>query len=369
MKLKKLSYNNFRNLRDAEIEFAPDITVLKGKNAQGKTNVLEGIHVLALTKSFRTAKTLDLIGWNCDFLRVRGIVGKNERNFSDVSRDDDERDNFLEVFYERQPQKRSRFSQNKIPMKAKDYVGQFTAVTFVPDDVLVLTGSPSFRRRYLDVLISQIDREYLYFLTDYGRTIRERNALLARINSGNAEPDELLFWDQKLVEFGIPIMKKRKQAVEYFSAKLPSFLQKIAADTIAVTMKYLPSIPAHISFADYLGGCRESDILYKNTRKGPHRDDFEILSESRNLGYFGSRGEVRSALLALKMCELDFMKEKSGFKPILLLDDVFSELDSLRQNALLELIYNHQTVITTTDRFREKTSLIYDVDRGLLTRV
>lgn len=359
MKLEKLKITNFRNLEDAVIEFSPKTTILVGKNAQGKTNILEAIHLLALSKSFRSSKTLDLIKWESNFLRVSGNFNADES---------DEEIESMDVFFERQPNKRSRLSINKSEFKAKDYVGRFTAVTFIPDDVLLLTGSPSYRRKYLDILISQISREYLYALSDYGKTIKERNALLGMIAMGKSQKNELKFWNERLVKYGELIIKKRKEILKKIGNKLTKIIKNISNVEIDIKIKYKPSINDEDRFEEIIYAEENGDILYKTTRKGPHRDDFEIMAEGRNLGEYGSRGEIRSALLALKICELEIIQEINGKKPILLLDDVFSELDSFRQKALLEVINSYQSIITTTDQFKEKVDFYYQIETGRVVR-
>lgn len=362
MLLTKLRYANFRNLVDGDIDFSPAITVLKGRNAQGKTNILEAIYLLALTKSFRGRTTLEAIKWGANYFRLEGLLSFAYSPAADSSQPRKTR--LMEVYYEREPLKRSRFAVDKLSLKARDYVGGFRVVTFVPDDVEVLSGSPGHRRRYLDILLAQADRDYLCAWSDYRQTLKSRNSLLVRIASGKADRDELAFWDQKLVEFGRPLMTKRRAALDWFAARFPLFLETIAGQTGAVKIKYLPSLPPDRDGLEYLAGHQEGDIVQRATRKGPHRDNFMILAEGRDLGECGSRGEIRSALLALKMCELQFMEEIGGQKPLLLLDDVFSELDTIRQKALLRMIAPYQTVISSTDQFLGAAESVYNIDKG-----
>lgn len=366
MLLTKLRYANFRNLIDAEIEFSPAITVLKGRNAQGKTNILEAICLLALTKSFRGRQTLEAVRWGENYFRLEGLIDSTPLAIQDGQPHNPKTIRLMEVYYEREPLKRSRFAIDKLPLKAQDYVGEFRIVTFVPDDVEVLSGNPGQRRRYLDILLAQVDRDYLYAWSDYRQTLKSRNSLLARIANGKATRDELDFWDGKLVEFGRPLMAKRQATLDWFATRFPLFLEMIAGQSSAVKIKYQPSLPSDRDWREYLAGDQEGDIWQKATRKGPHRDNFSVLVAGRDLGQCGSRGEIRSALLAMKMCELQFMEEKGGQKPLLLLDDVFSELDTIRQKALLNMISPYQTLITSTDQFLGAAKDVLNIDKGTI---
>ncbi|MBU2524091.1 DNA replication/repair protein RecF [Patescibacteria group bacterium] len=381
MKLKKIKFTNFRNLNDIEIELSDGITVLKGKNAQGKTNFLESIYVLALTKSFRAQRSLDLIKWDQTYFKISGETV-----------DDKDETHLTEAYFELTPQKRTQFKYNHNTLPARDYIGNLKTVTFIPDDLKIITGSPRHRRRYLDILLSQIDRGYLYVLSDYQKILKERNALLAQINMEKSNKDELGFWNDKLVDLGCKLMARRQMAIDFFNNSVEKLAKTITNDDISLKIKYLPSIRHNQggsgdagngsnaagadnkamkqSFEEHLMAGIDGDILRKNTRKGPHRDDFEVLQNKRQLAIYGSRGEIRTALLTLKLCELDLFKQECDAMPVLLLDDVFSELDMARQKALFDMLEKYQVIITTTDQPLEniKNATIYNVDEGILTQ-
>lgn len=337
--LKKIKLENFRNHRNFETELE-DITAFIGPNGIGKSNVLEGICLLSFCRSFREEDKKNLVHFDSEFARVRG---------------DD-----LEIFIQKNPYI-FQAKANGVVKKQADFVGTLKSVVFSPESLLLLTDGPKSRRRFLDIMISQKSREYLRSLMNYEKIKKERNALLTNICEGRAREDQLSFWDDQIVIEGIAISQKRQEAASFINKELTEFYQLVSGKSEVLKMEYVSNIGE--DFATELKANRRRDIAVGRTMIGPHKDDLIFYLEDRNVENFASRGEARSVILSLKMAEIKYLSEE-GKKPILLLDDVFSEFDENRRNHLVKLVQNYQTVITTTDKehlsleFLEKAKVI-----------
>jgi len=334
MKIQKLKLEHFRNYTNFELDFEKNILLIKGKNAQGKTNLIEAIFGLSIGKSFRLKDLSEGIEWKQDFLRIKGIL-------------DDETE--LELFYSTHPRKQKVSKINGINLKLNDFVGHFLSVLFTPEDINLISATPGLRRRFLDILLSQISHNYLVNSLNYQKILKQRNKLLKAIFEKKSQTDELDFWDLKLAEHGKQIIQERHNFFNSIQTFLEDQYSKISGKTENLTLNYLTKIQDTENYFDKLVLHRKKDILMTETSLGPHRDDFEFILNEKPITTFGSRGEYRSCILALKLSEVHFIEFQTGRKPVLLLDDVFSELDSERQQYLLETIQNQQTVITTTD--------------------
>jgi DNA replication and repair protein RecF len=338
MRITKLKLENWRNHDSFEFEFN-GITILVGKNATGKTNFLEAIYYLACGKSFR-AKDENLIGWDKNFVRVLGNVEKSET----------EED--LLVVLERH-NRITKTVKIKGQKKASSHLlGHLNCVLFTPEEIDLIYTLPEARRRYLNLVISQTNRSYAYNLIHYKRAMEQRNSLLRRINDGLARKEELEVWDGKLAEYGAEIIDEREKFINKINETINQHYGELSGMNQKLEISYLPSVEKGTGWAGFLTKLtnnRERDIAAKITTSGPHRDDFEFLLNDKNVNEFASRGEFRTAILALKLAEIDYLTEKSGEKPVLLLDDVFSELDESRRDYLSQIFKDQQTVVTTTD--------------------
>jgi DNA replication and repair protein RecF len=346
MKLTKLQLENFRNYQNFTHDFAKNknLILIHGPNGQGKTNFLEAIYLLSLGKSFRTTHQDNLVLWDFDYYRIKGEVEA-----------DDESQTF-EVFYASHPQKQKSFKINDVKKKNSEYIGNFLTVLFQPEDLNILYLSPSLRRKYMDILLSQVDKVYLESLMKYGRVLKQRNVLLQEIreksfkkmNVGNLHED-LSAWDQELMEFGYTISKKRRELVEFLEKKLEKIYQSISGKKEKLKVHYQSKITDQENYHNLIEQSRQRDILQGKTNLGPHRDDLIFFIDDKEITQSASRGEVRTLLLAIKLAEIAIIKEKTKQTPLLLLDDVFSELDSSRRLKLLKSIKDCQTIITTTN--------------------
>lgn len=324
MEIRKLELTNFRNIPKLELELSPGLNLLVGPNAQGKTNLLEALHYLSTTRSFRGSRDSDLIHFSQDFARLAGG----------------------EVEVVLQPGIKTLKLRGK-DARAAEVLGELRTVLFSPEDMALLSGSPQNRRNYLDELISRIDRKYLLTLISYHRTLKQRNKLLWQIRERNTGLDELSSWNELLVRDGLGILSRRIEVV----GRLQAELDKISPGLFngkTIKLSYSAKVTDQATFTASLADCREEEIKTATSLLGPHRDDFNVTLDGRNLGRFGSRGEQRAAILALKLAEVNLNEAETGERPILLLDDVLSELDAEHQARLLDEVGKQQTVLSAT---------------------
>ncbi|TSC79378.1 MAG: DNA replication and repair protein RecF [Candidatus Peregrinibacteria bacterium Gr01-1014_25] len=344
MRLSHLVLENFRNHRALALEIgdAP-VHLFIGPNGAGKTNLLEAIALLSLTKSCRGAEDDDLVMWEQPYLRVRGTA---------VADDGGER--CVEVVAERTPRRRKATLLADARVPAGNVVGVLPSVAFLPEDLALFRGPPMGRRRFLDQLLCQVDAEYLRSVVVYQRLLRQRGALLKRIAAGDARAEELAVWDQPLAQAGAAIVAARSALLGTFSLTLANELRQLglpwrdarmveerqtqAGDAAGIERELLALLVHH----------RPRDIAHGATSAGPHRDDWNVHVDGRHLATFASRGQERLVLLALLALEVAYLELKRGERPIVLLDDVFSELDERHQQHVLSALGNHQTFLTAT---------------------
>ena len=344
--IKNLVLTNFRNHKSYSIDFA-DITIFIGKNGIGKTNILEAVWMLADGRSWRTKSDLEVILWNEDFAKISA---------------DDKMELVLQKNSEMKPPPKT-LKINGVKHRLIDLFGKMPAILFSPEEIQMISGAPNLRRRFLDICLAQVDRKFALALLDYTRVLKGRNKLLSLIKHGKGKPDELDFWDEKLAIIGTYIIKKRKVLIKFFNQNLSQTYQEISGKSEELKLTYKGTVEED-RFLEYLIASRENEINQELTTHGPHRDDFIINLNSKSLAETGSRGEFRSAVLSLKILELKYLQEQIDEKPILLLDDIFSELDSERRVHLAKIVSNQQTIITTTDldhidkKLRDKAKIV-----------
>ena len=327
MILQSLSLSNFRNFKKLNLEFDPKVTILVGPNACGKTNILEAIYFLSLGKTFRPGSDFEVVNFEYDTAYIEAkIKAGQEEQILEVG---------IQKAFDLSPS-RKKFSVNKIGKLRSNFIGNLKVILFSPIDLEMVDNSPSVRRAHLDDFLSQTDRVYHRILSSYEKTVASRNRILKRIFEGKAKEDELEFWDRVQVRLADEITKKRAEFFEFLKnskGKLDDFSWVWKSSKVDLSK---------------LKKERKRDIICQATISGPHRDDFRFYLSDRDLSFFGSRGQQRMSVLNLKLLELKYLEEKTGQKPVLLLDDIFSELDEEHRRAILPLPPG-QAVITTTE--------------------
>ncbi|HEX7056511.1 MAG TPA: DNA replication/repair protein RecF [Bacilli bacterium] len=342
MRLKQLRLSNYRNYRQVELETNHQVNIFVGPNAQGKTNLLEAILVLSLTKSHRTHKDKELIRWEAP---EAFIFGEVQKKYGDASLS-------LQIGQQGKKAKINGLEQRKL----SDFIGTMNVVMFAPEDLEIVKGSPGVRRRFLDMEIGQVSPAYLHDLLQYQKVLQQRNHLLKTGATPNREMLEI--WNGQLSSFGVKIMRKRKNFIEKLQTIAMRIHQSITNEQEQIRIEYNPSLPLE-DFTDEtvlferfmvkLSQVNEQELRRGMTLFGPHRDDLQFFINDKDALPFGSQGQQRTAALSLKLAEIELIYEEVGEYPILLLDDVLSELDNLRQTQLIRTFGEKvQTFITTT---------------------
>ncbi len=332
-----MKIKGFRNLKGIDLNFDDDVPIhaFVGANGQGKTNILEAIYLCSLSKSFRTRVNSDLVGF--------------EEDFSSVKIDTDEEK--LEVIITAKPAQKV-LKVNGVKKSALDFIGNLKSVFFSPDDLAYMSYAPKLRRRYLDVVLSQLNQGYLVKLMEYNEACKQRNSLLKAIAEQRSDMDELDFWDEKLAQLGAFITGERGKLINELQELVSKHYKEISKSDLEVTIVYESEVRGvgTKELRDLYKDGRRRDMMTCQTKLGPHRDDLKFLLGGRDMAFFASRGEWRSLVLALKFAEIDLIKDRTGDNPVLLLDDVFSELDAERQKYLFDATGKSQTFITTTHK-------------------
>jgi DNA replication and repair protein RecF len=379
MYLRHLSLTNFRTYARLEIDLPPQAILLYGDNAQGKTSLLESVYVLATARSPHTASDRQMIHW----LAGEETKSPYARLVADVIRSD--RTQHIEMVLMLEPANtedgwrfRKQIKLNGAIARASDLIGQLAVVMFLPDDVEIVSGAPGQRRRYLDNTLAQVDAEYAHALDLYTDVLSQRNALLKQLSENGGDPDQLIYWDEQLATSGTLITLHRQTAIAELESMANELHRDLTRERHILRLRYQPAFnpdqptssnyqkklglelatqspeatfeQARASFLKQLQAKRSEEIARGTTLVGPHRDDLRFIADEIDLGTFGSRGQQRTAVLALKLAEVHWMKNKIGDWPILLLDEVMAELDTVRRGFLLNQINGaHQSILTSTD--------------------
>lgn len=359
MIIKSLKLKNFRNYPYMQLDFDSATNIFYGDNAQGKTNILEAAYLSGTTKSHRGTKDKDMIRFGNDEAHIETIVEKNGVDFQ------------IDMHLKKNHAK--GIAINKIPIrKASELFGIINFVFFSPEDLNIIKNGPSERRRFIDMELSQIDKLYLSYLGSYNKILNQRNHLLKDLYMNPQLEDTLPIWDEQLVKYGSFIIQRRKEFMQELNRKVSVIHRNLTGGTENLILKYEPNTTEQ-DFERSLLKNRERDIRLKNTNVGPHRDDICFTVEDIDIRKFGSQGQQRTAALSLKLSEIELVKETIHDTPVLLLDDVLSELDFNRQNYLLDSIHDIQTMITCTglDEFvnhRFEVNKVFHVEHGTVNK-
>lgn len=345
MNLSYLKLQNFRNYKAHEFRFSSNTSLIIGDNAIGKTNVLEAIYLLATGKSFRAELEREMIMFGENIGRVTGVVSGDDKYSLEIILTNGD----LEF-----EGKRKKFTINGVAKRQMDFVGTLRCVLFRPEDIEIVTDSPSKRRKYLDLVLSQVDREYRRSILFYEKGLRARNKILERIREEGISRSQLFYWDKLLIKHGEVITSKRTEFIEFVNSTPDLFADlNIIYDQSAINEERLKKYEVE-------------EVQAATTLVGPHRDDFKIVarekSGERDVSVYGSRGEQRLAIYWMKLGEMEFVTTKTGERPLLLLDDIFSELDHKHRQHILEIIPKQQTIMTTTDLHLVEKSYVERVE-------
>ena len=351
MWIKKIKIKNFRNYKEEKINLEKNINIFYGENAQGKTNIIESIFLCSLGKSFRAKKDIEMIKLN------------EKNSIVEIEYQKKDRDGKIKI--ELGNKKNIYINEIKIN-KLSELLGKINIVIFTPDDINILKGGPQNRRRFLDIMISQLRPNYMHTLSLYLKTIEQRNKYLRQIKEENKDENLLDIWDEKLCDYAIKIYEYRNEFINKIIDKIKNIHYNITNKKEDINLEYITECKNKNEFLNLLKQRRKLDIIKGFTTKGIHRDDFVIYINNKEINIYGSQGQNRTAMLSLKLAELEVINDEIGEYPILLLDDFMSELDKNRRKNFLKNIKDTQVIITGTEKLdiENLNYLEYNVSNG-----
>lgn len=355
MIIKSLELADFRNYDSLHIDFSKGTNILYGDNAQGKTNILEAIYLSATTKSHKGSKDKDIVNFNKEEAHIRTYLEKDNMDIR------------VDMHLRKNKTKGIAIDGQKIK-KAAELLGLLNVVFFSPEDLSIIKNGPAERRRFVDMELCQLDPFYLYNLNHYNKIVNQRNKLLKDMYFNPSLKETLNIWDSQLVSFGSKIIERRQLFVEQLNDIIYDIHKKLSGQREELKVKYEPDVMIE-DYEKNLAIYQDRDVKLKQTTVGPHRDDFCFMVKNVDIRKFGSQGQQRTAALSLKLSEIELVKKIANENPVLLLDDVLSELDSHRQNYLLSTIGEIQTIITCTglDEFvnnRFEIDKVFQIENG-----
>lgn len=370
MRIKKLKVENFRNLENLDIEFSEGVNIIYGNNAQGKTNIIESIYIFSFGKSFRANKDIELLKFDKEYFLSNIKIMKKDRELE------------MDFGFDKISNKKMIKVNGVIQKKISDIIGKLNVVVFKPEDIKIVTDSPSIRRKYIDYLISSISKSYLENITKYKKVMEERNNLLKEIKlrlKGSKNLDEtdsnfLDVYDKLLSKLNCEIYNERKRVIEKLNNYIYDIHLKLTENYInneKLHIKYVSNVAEDIEkMYNNLSKSRLNDINKGYTSLGIHRDDYIISINSLDVSIYGSQGQKKSSIISLKLSELKVIEEVIGENPVLLLDDYMSELDERRRLKFLDIIEDIQIIITTTHKISidGKENTYFYVDNGKIER-
>ncbi len=364
MLLKQAVFKNYRNIEEETIEFSPGVNIIYGDNAQGKTNILEGIYYFSCMKSFRGTRDRDLI-------RDGALEAKIKISFSD-----EERDHENEIKFTRGKMKEMR--RNGVRQKKMaDMLGNFKCVIFAPEHLNLVKEGPSEKRRFMDAALSQLKPGYFSALMNYLKVVEQKNILLKDMQRKPILYETLPLWNEKLSEYAVPIFKMRQEFLESIEKKAVKVHAEISGGNEEISLRYLPAVlekrkcPEKQEFLEMLKRNEQKEITLGFSLFGPHRDDFEVFINKKDVKTFASQGQQRSAVLSLKTAECELFKDLYHSYPLLLLDDILSELDEKRQEYITENIEKYQVLLTNCEKEKfekDKGKNLFFMKSGKLLR-
>lgn len=360
MYVESLALKNFRNYKSLDINFSDGINILYGENAQGKTNILEALFIAATTKSHKNSKDKDIIEFGSEEAHIRVNLKKREVGHR------------IDMHLRKNGSKGAAIDGISIK-RSTELFGMINIIFFSPEDLSVVKNGPGERRRFMDMEICQLSRLYYSNLLNYNKVLDQRNSVLRQIYFNPSLKETLDIWDDQLVQYGSSVIRERRNFLNMLNDIIKDIHSNLTSDKEKIEIVYEPNI-SEDAFLDCLKQKREADIKNSSTLTGPQRDDFGIIINGKDVRVFGSQGQQRTAALSLKLAEIELVKKIINDSPVLLLDDVMSELDSKRRDSLLNSLNGIQTIITCTgydDFIKERISIdkIYNVENGVVREV
>lgn len=359
MYLKEITIDNFRNLKRQKVSFSSGLNVIYGDNAQGKSNIIECIRLLSIGKSFKNSKNFDMLNFKNNYFYIKGKFILNDE------------DKTIEIIYKKNQNRIVKINSNKIKSMS-ELVGNVLTTIFSPEDLNIIKSNPSIRRKYIDAFISMIKKSYLYYLLQYNKLLRNRNKVIKDIKFDNEKADLLDIFDEELSHYGSKIIVYRIQYLRELDIAVKKIAKEISGEN--VKLRYISNIidnskdisEIQNKFYNKLKNNHENDIKYGDTKYGTQRDDIKIMIDDYDSRIYASQGQQRTLALCLKLAEQDIIEKETKNKPILLLDDVMSELDINRRKYILKNIVGTQSFITHTNRNNINGDKFFHVIDGVI---
>ena len=360
MYIQMLRLADYRNYANLELEFSQGTNILYGDNAQGKTNILEALLVAATTKSHRGVYDRDLIRFGQDEGHIRCVLIKKGLDWQ------------IDLHLRKSRSKGIAINGQRI-RKASELIGLLHVVLFSPEDLSIVKSGPALRRRFLDMELCQLDPSYLHDLNQYNKIVEQRNRLLRQIPDNPSLEETISIWNEQLLNFGCNVIRRRQEFIRDLNEVIGKIHLRLSGEKEHLQLIYEPNVTED-RFADELERIRIREKYIGSTAIGPHKDDFSFCCDEIDIRRYGSQGQQRTCALSLKLSELELVKRMTGEEPVLMMDDVLSELDTSRQNYLLESLGGIQTFITCTGldefvRHRFTIDRLYRVEAGNVTQM
>lgn len=360
MYIQSLRLNNYRSYESLDLTFSEGTNILYGDNAQGKTNILEALYLIATTHSHRGSYDRDLIRFGQSEAHVRSIIIKSGIDYK------------VDMHLRAGHSKSIAVNEQRLK-RASQLMGLLHIVFFSPEDLTIVKDGPAYRRNFMNAELCQLDGNYLYDLTQYNKILDQRNKLLKEIYDNPGLADTLPVWDEQLLDYGTRIINRRRRFIDNLAPRIEEIHRHLSGGKERLVIAYEPNTTAEDYERD-LDAARGRDQYARSTTVGPHKDDLSFIGNDIDLRRFGSQGQQRTCALSLKLAQIELVRDLIGENPVLMLDDVLSELDSSRQNYLLDAIGGVQTFITCTglDEFvnnRFEIDKLYQVQQGTVTEM
>jgi DNA replication and repair protein RecF len=336
MIIESIDLKNYRNYDFLNMCFDPQTNIIYGDNAQGKTNILESLYVCATSRSHKGSKDRDILQFDSDEAHIKMQVKKNEIPYR--------------IDMHLKKNKSKGIAVNGIPIhRSTELFGIINIIFFSPEDLNLIKNGPAERRRFIDMELSQLDKIYLSNIVNYNKVVVQRNKLLKDLgfNPSKEKQETLDIWDMQLVRYGSEIIKRRREFIKELESLIVGIHEKLSGGKEQLRISYLPNVSEE-NFSEEIRRVRDKDLQYKMTSTGPHKDDISFFINGNDVRKYGSQGQQRTAALSLKLSEIELVKKIIHDTPVLLLDDVLSELDGNRQQFLLDSIGGIQTIVTCT---------------------